>query len=98
MTITKKENGTELVVALEGRLDATTAHELKEALNDSLDAAESLVLDLGGLEYISSAGLRLLLMAHTTMSEKGGMKLINVGGAVEDVLGVTGFADILNIE
>ena len=98
MTITKKQNGTALEIALEGRLDTMTAPELEAELKQSLEAADSLVLDFGKLDYISSAGLRVLLSAHKTMSSKGGMKVTNVNEIVREVFEVTGFADILTIE
>ena len=98
MTITKNQNGTTLEIALEGRLDTMTAPELEAALKESLDEAESLVLDFSRLEYISSAGLRVLLSAHKIMSAKGGMKVTHVNEIVREVFEVTGFADILTIE
>lgn len=98
MTITSNMNGATLEIALEGRLDTMTAPELEAELNRSLGGAESLVLDFSRLEYISSAGLRVLLTAHKTMSNKGGMTVKNVNEIVQEVLEVTGFADILTIE
>ena len=98
MTITKNMNGTTLEVALEGRLDTMTAPELEAELNKSLEGAESLTLDFSKLDYISSAGLRVLLSAHKAMSGKGGMKVTNVNEIVQEVFEVTGFADILTIE
>ena len=98
MIITKHMNGKELVVAPEGRLDTKTASELEDVLVGSIDEAESLVLDFAKLDYISSAGLRVLLSAHKVMSAKGGMKVTNVNEIVQEVFEVTGFADILNIE
>lgn len=98
MIITKKLNGTTLEIALEGRLDTVTAPDLEAELNKSLDGAESLVLDFSKLEYISSAGLRVLLSAHKAMSGKGGMKVKNVNEIVKEVFEVTGFSDILTIE
>ena len=98
MTITKKQNGNALEIALEGRLDTMTAPELEAELKGSLDAAESLTLDFSKLDYISSAGLRVLLSAHKVMSGKGGMKVKNVNEVVREVFDVTGFADILTIE
>ena len=97
MTIEKKTNGTALTIALEGRLDTMTAPELEAELNQSLGNAESLELDFGKLEYISSAGLRVLLSAHKAMSAKGGMKITNVNEIVQEVFEVTGFSDILDI-
>ena len=98
MTITKELNGTELKIALEGRLDTMTAPELETELNQNLGSAESLTMDFSKLEYISSAGLRVLLSAHKAMSAKGGMKVTNVNEIVREVFEVTGFADILTIE
>ena len=98
MTITKNMNGTTLEIALEGRLDTMTAPELEAALNESVDGAESLTMDFSKLEYISSAGLRVLLSAHKAMSGKSGMKVTNVNEIVREVFEVTGFADILTIE
>ena len=97
MTITKTQNGNELILALEGRLDTMTAPELEAELNKSLAGAETLVMDFSKLEYISSAGLRVLLSAHKAMSGKGGMKVTNVNDIVQEVFEVTGFADILDI-
>ena len=97
MNITKKQNGNELVISLEGRLDTMTAPQLEAELG-SLDKAESLVLDCSKLDYISSAGLRVLLSAHRIMSCKGGMKVTNVNEIVHEVLEVTGFTDILVVE
>ena len=98
MKIGKNMNGTALNIALEGRLDTTTAPELEKELNDSMDTITELTLDFGKLEYISSAGLRVLLSAHKTMSKKGGMKITHVNEIVAEVFDVTGFADILTIE
>ncbi len=98
MTITKNLNGTTLEIALEGRLDTMTAPELESELKNSMDAANELILDFGKLDYISSAGLRVLLSAHKVMSTKGGMKVTHVNEIVQEVFEVTGFADILTIE
>ena len=98
MTINKSQNGSTLVIALEGRLDTMTAPELEAELNASLKDAEALVMDFTNLEYISSAGLRVLLSAHKAMSGKEGMTVTNVNEIVAEVFEVTGFADILNIE
>ena len=98
MTIAKKLNGTALEIALEGRLDTTTAPELEKELKGSLEGATELTLDFTKLEYISSAGLRVLLAAHKEMSKKGGMKVTHVNEIVSEVFEVTGFADILTIE
>lgn len=98
MKIDKNMNGTALNIALEDRLDTTTAPELEKELNDSMDTITELTLDFGKLYYISSAGLRVLLSAHKTMSKKGGMKITHVNEIVAEVFDVTGFADILTIE
>ena len=98
MNITKNLNGNQLTIALEGRLDTTTAPELEAELKASLDSADSLIIDLNKLEYISSAGLRVLLSAQKIMSKKGGMKVAHVNEIVQEVFEVTGFSDILTIE
>ena len=98
MTINANKNGTTLEIALEGRLDTTTAPELEKELKDSMTGANELTLDFAKLEYISSAGLRVLLSAHKVMSGKGGMKVTHVNEIVAEVFDVTGFADILTIE
>ena len=98
MTINKTVNGNALTIALEGRLDTTTAPELEQALKESLDGAQELIMDFSKLDYISSAGLRVLLSAHKTMRAKGGMKVVNVNEIVKEVFDVTGVADILTIE
>lgn len=98
MTINKTMNGNALTIALEGRLDTTTAPELEQALKESLDSAQELIMDFSKLDYISSAGLRVLLSAHKSMRTKGGMKVVNVNEIVKEVFDVTGFADILDIE
>ena len=98
MTITKKENGNALEISLEGRLDTMTAPELEAELKKSLDSVNELTLDFEKLDYISSAGLRVLLSAHKLMSAKGGMKITHVNEVVQEVFDVTGFADILTIE
>lgn len=98
MTITKNMNGTALEIALEGRLDTMTSPELEAELNKDLNNADSLTLDFSKLDYISSAGLRVLLSAHKAMSTRGGMKVIHVNEIVQEVFEVTGFGDILTIE
>ncbi|MBR6220937.1 MAG: STAS domain-containing protein [Clostridia bacterium] len=91
------ENG-KVCYALEGRLDTTTAPELERELKNDLDGATRLTLDFSKLDYISSAGLRVLLSAHKAMSRKDGMTVTNVNEMVREVFEVTGFSDILNIE
>ncbi len=98
MEIQKERQDSKLTVTLAGRLDTTTAPELEAALAESLEGVEELSLDFKDLEYISSAGLRILLSTQKKMSRQGEMKLTNVGETVMEVLEVTGFADILTIE
>lgn len=98
MKIKKTLNEKKLVVELEGRLDTTTAPQLEEELKNSLDGVTELVLDLETLEYISSAGLRVLLSAYKTMRGKGSMKITNANELVQEVFEVTGFSDFLPIE
>ena len=98
MQITKKQNASSLVIGLEGRLDTTTAPELEQALKESLDGVSELTLDFEKLEYISSAGLRVLLSARKQMNRQGSMKLVHVGEMIREVFEVTGFVDILTIE
>ena len=97
MTIQKSNDNGNLTIALEGRLDTVTAPELEAELKASLEGAQTLTLDFSKLEYISSAGLRVLLSAHKQMAGKGGMKVTHVNEIVAEVFDVTGFADILNI-
>ena len=98
MTIQKTVSGTTLTVALEGRLDTTTAPKLEEELRSSVDGITRLVFDVEKLEYISSAGLRVLLAMQKLMNQQGEMVLQNVNEAVMEVFEVTGFSDILRIE
>lgn len=98
MKINKSMNNGKLGIALEGRLDTTTAPELEQALKNDMDAATELTLDFAKLDYISSAGLRVLLSAHKAMSKKNGMKVVNANEMVKEVFDVTGFADILTVE
>ena len=91
-------DGTRLTVALEGRLDTTTAPELEQSLRESVDGVTELVMDFEKLEYISSAGLRVLLSAQKIMNKQGSMKVIHVGDSIMEILEVTGFVDILTIE
>lgn len=98
MDIRMNKNGTELTVALNGRLDTLTAPGLEEKLETELQGIESLVFDFAELKYISSAGLRVLLTAMQIMEEQGSMVIRNVSSEVMDVFEVTGFVDDLNIE
>lgn len=99
MTINKtKADDTSLNIALEGRLDTTTAPELENEINSSLDGIKDLVFDFEKLEYISSAGLRVILKAQKIMNTQGAMKLINVNETIMEVFDISGFVDILTIE
>lgn len=98
MTIEKKLNNEELTITLEGRLDTVTAPSLEEELKASLEGIKNLVLDFQALEYISSAGLRVLLMAQKTMNKQGSMVIRNVNETIAEVFEITGFADMLTIE
>ena len=98
MTITKKLEGTTLAIALYGRLDTTTSPDLEEALASSLDGVTELVFDFEKLDYLSSAGLRVLISAQKRMNRQGSMKLVHVNDAVKEVFSITGFADFLSIE
>ena len=98
MTIHQTKNDTELVIALEGRLDTTTAPELEAVLKDSLEGITSLIFDFEKLEYISSAGLRVLLSTQKVMTRQGSMKVIHVSSIIMEIFEVTGFSDILTIE
>ncbi len=89
---------TELTVTLTGRLDTTTAPELEKELKASLDGVTTLTLDMEKLEYISSAGLRVLLSAQKIMNKQGDMKIRNVNETILEIFEVTGFSDILTIE
>ena len=97
MTIEIKRNAEETVIELVGRLDTTTAPALDKTVSEDIGDVKNLVLDLKGLEYISSAGLRVLLSAQKKMQKLGSMKLTNVCEAVMEILEMTGFADILTI-
>lgn len=94
----EKKTGEQAELILEGRLDTTTAPELEGALDDVLMEATSLVMDLKGLEYISSAGLRVILKAQKEMDKREGLRLLNVPASVMEVFDITGFSDFLHIE
>ncbi len=98
MTIRAKMDGETLELTLGGRLDTLTAPELEAEINKSIDGISLLVLNFEDLDYISSAGLRVLLSAHKKMTGRGSMKITNINALVREVFEVTGFADILNIE
>ena len=98
MTINKTKNENALLLALEGRLDTTTAPQLEGELKDSLEGTAELVMDFEKLEYISSAGLRVLLSAQKAMNKQGRMVIRNVCPDIMEVFEITGFSDILTIE
>lgn len=98
MTIEIKRNAEEVVIELVGRLDTNTAPALDKTIGEDIQDNNNLVLDLKGLEYISSAGLRVLLAAQKKMQKSGSLKVKNVCPEIMDVFDMTGFADILTIE
>ena len=98
MTIEIKKNAAETIIEIVGRLDTITAPSLDKTINEDIGDTKELVLDMKGLEYISSAGLRVLLGAQKKMQKSGSMKVINVCEEVMEVFEMTGFADILVIE
>ena len=98
MTINTQQNGSVLTIAVQGRLDTTTAPDLEKEIKTGLDGVTELIMDFEKLDYISSAGLRVLLSAQKAMSKQGSMKVIHVSDLVMEVFEVTGFSDILTIE
>ena len=98
MNIQKTVTGTTLTVKVEGRLDTTTSPKLEKELRGSVNGMTGLVIDFEKLEYISSAGLRVLLAMQKIMNKQGEMRLINVSETVMEVFEITGFSDILTIE
>ena len=98
LNIKKNLEDKKLTVYLEGRLDTTTAPQLEESMKESINDISELIMDFEKLDYISSAGLRVLLSAQKAMSKQGSMKVIHVSDLVMEVFEVTGFTDILTIE
>ena len=98
MTIDKKLNGDELTVAIAGRLDTVTSPELEKALDGALDNIKTLIFDMAQLEYLSSAGLRVLLATQKIMNKQGSMVVRNSCDAVIEIFDITGFSDILTLE
>lgn len=98
MKINKTVNGSQLIIAVEGRIDTTTAPQLEAEMKADLEGVTDLCFDLSKLDYISSAGLRVLLAAQKLMNRQGSMKLVNVNETVMDIFDVTGFSGILTIE
>ena len=98
MTIEKTINASELTIAITGRLDTITAPQLESELKASMEGMSSLVLDFAALDYLSSAGLRVLLAAQKVMNKQGKMVIRNVNDTIAEIFEVTGFCDILTIE
>ena len=98
MTVTTNTEGTKLTVALEGKLGTTSAPELEKAVKNNIDGITELVFDFEKLEYMASAGLRVLLSAAKVMKKQGSMKIINVTEPVMEVFTFTGMADVMEIE
>lgn len=98
LNIEKSIEDKRLVIALAGRLDTATAPQLETELKDCLDGVEALTLDFENLDYISSAGLRVLLSAQKTMNRQGEMKVIHVNETIGEIFEITGFTDVLTIE
>ena len=98
MLIDKQKNDKKLTVKVTGRLDSVTSKELEEALDGSLNGIEDLMFDLSDLDYISSAGFRILLATYKIMKKQGTMKVTGVHDEVRDIFEATGFSEILNVE
>lgn len=98
MTITKNIENKTITLSVEGRLDTTTAPQLEETVNEVVSTADELILDFAKLDYVSSAGLRVILKAQKAMNAKGSMKLTHVNEDIMEVFDITGFLDILTIE
>ena len=98
MTINKTQNGDEVIFALEGKLDTTTAPDLDAALKESFSGTKQMVLDFANLQFISSAGLRVILNAQKVMNEQGDLLIKNAGPQILEVFVITGFSDFLKIE
>lgn len=98
LDIKKVKEGSNMTLTLKGRLDTITAPNLEDEIDESIDDVTDLVMDFQEIEYVSSAGLRVLLTAQQTMDEKGSMVIKNASDSVKDVFEITGFVDILNVE
>ena len=98
MNIGQKAEENRLTLSVEGRLNTQTAPELETVINESAVTAHELILDLSGLEYISSAGLRVILCAHKLMAGKGGLELHGMRPAIREIFDMTGFSEILTID
>lgn len=98
MNITKKRDGNSMILTLEGRLDTTTAPQLEEVISKELDGIESITMDFKQLDYLSSAGLRVILAVQKKMNKQGEMVIRHVNETIMEVFEVTGFSGILNIK
>ena len=98
MTIEKKLNGESVTLVVVGRLDTQTAPELEKEIDGVVSGLKELTFDMSGLEYVSSAGLRVILKAQKIMNAQGSMKLTGVNDSIMEVFDITGFLDILTIE
>jgi len=98
MTIDRNVEGTKTQLKIAGRLDTSTAPELETTIDACISGVEELIIDFEGLEYVSSAGLRVILKAQKIMNKQGSMKIINVNDTIMEVFDITGFADVLTIE
>ena len=98
MKINKNKNGTKLTFEIAGRVDTSTAPQLESAIKEEISGVKELVFDMDKVEYISSAGLRVLLSSQKTMNNQGTMKLINVNDEIMEIFEVTGFTDILTFK
>ena len=98
MTVEKITNGDSLTLRVEGRVDTTNAKEFEEIITNSLDGVKNLIMDFESLEYISSAGLRVILMVIKTMKKQGSMSVINANEMVKEIFEVTGFSDLMEVK
>ena len=98
MTIDRNVDGAKTQLKISGRLDTSTAPELESTIDACLSGVEELIIDFEGLEYVSSAGLRVILKTQKVMNRQGSMKIINVNDTIMEVFDITGFADVLTIE
>ena len=98
MTINTKKHGNEMTIAISGRLDTSTAPKLEAAIKDDIGGIRNLIIDVKDLDYISSAGLRVLLSTQKIMNQQGKMKVVNVNETVMEIFEITGFTDILTID
>ena len=98
MNIKKKKEGNTLFVKISGRVDTATSPEVDSYINENLDGVTELILDFEEVNYVSSAGLRVLLLGQKTMSKQGKMVVKNANESIMEIFDVTGFSDILNIE